>query len=137
MQIVIAQVAPGWKPRPIFAFGTIVGAVLGLLLRESIALGRGWLAPLLTLSHQVSPVLVVVFAVSWAWGHPQPRPFVRMVRVQDLLDCPAEATCSVLVDGFEYEEEGADFEDRYADESGDAAADEDLVFEFGGGSYER
>jgi hypothetical protein len=60
-----------------------------------------------------------------------------MVRVQDLFDRPAEATCSVLVDGFEYEEEGADFEDCSADEGGDATADEDLVFEFGGGAYVR
>jgi len=54
-----------------------------------------------------------------------------------LFDRPAEATRAVLVDGFEHEEEGADFEDCGADEGGDTAADEDLVFEFGGGAYER
>ena len=60
---------------------------------------------------------------------------MRAIRAQDLLDCPTEAACAVLVDGFEHEEEGTDFEDCGADEGGDSAADEDLVVEFGGRDF--
>ena len=80
--------------------------------------------------------MVVVFAASMVWDDFQPWPFVRRVLVQDLHDGPAEAARAVLVDGFEHEEEGADFEDCGADEGRDAAADEDLVFEFGRGAHE-
>src|SRR5215469_9601218 len=49
VQVVVTQVAPGWKPHPGFALGTVVGAVFGLLLREFV----GGLLALLAFSHQV------------------------------------------------------------------------------------
>ncbi len=100
VKVMVAQVAPGRKPRPTVVLGPVVRAVLVLLLRKLL---RRSLAALLALPHQVQPVLVVVFATSWARGDPQPRTFVRAIRAQDLLDCPTEAACAVLVDGFEHE----------------------------------
>lgn len=57
--------------------------------------------------------------------------------LDELLYGPAEAAGSVLVDGFEEEEDAADFEDRGADEGCDAAAYETLVGECCRWAHER
>jgi hypothetical protein len=88
-------------------------------------------------AYEVGSVLVVVCAALEVGLDVEPRTLVRIVGVEGAFDCPAETTGAVLVHGFEHEEEGPDFEDGGADEGGYAAAGEDLVFEFAGGTDER
>lgn len=53
---------------------------------------------------------------------------VRLTR-KSLLNFPPEAVSAILIDGFDHEEDGADFEDGGADEGGDAAGVEAFVGE--------
>jgi hypothetical protein len=57
--------------------------------------------------------------------------FFGACAVQGALDGPAEGACCVFVKCFEYEEQGADFEDGGADEGGYTAGIEYLAIEFG------
>lgn len=63
--------------------------------------------------------------------------FVVQELGEGAIDGPAETAFLISVDGFEDEQDGANFENGGADERGDAATIQDLIFEFTARADER
>ena len=101
MEVVRAEVVPGWKPYPAFAIFGGMRFQLGLFHQ-----------PVRALADEISSILVVMPTVIEVRAELE-FGSATLLFFHKLFNCPAKAACVAGINCFEEQENGAEFEEYY------------------------